>query len=1192
MGILVTRKSVCVQCDPQRLYAIGKLAILLVVLISADCALAAANDPPADAVLGQPDFASNNANQGAAAPSAKSMNLPSGAAIDPRTGRLYVCDSGNNRVLSWPSAAAFTNNQAADKVFGQNDFVSGLPNRGQGFANETTLSNPLGVAVDSRGNLWVADSGNNRLLEYDNPNVSDSVADRVLGQPDLASNTANNGGISFTSLSGPTALFIDPSDNLWIADTGNNRVVTRPTPFGGFGSFNLFGQPDGNSGAPNNGGISAKSLLAPEGVVVDAQGNVTIFDTLNNRGLFYQSAGSFFDPAATFVLSQPNATSSLLNKGNPQPDATTLNSPGGAAFDPGGQVYVADIGNNRVLAFGGSVAGFAVRVFGQPDMTSGANNQGGVPSASTLSFPRSIAFDAAGNLFVADRGNNRVLRFNQPSPNPVPTIGTLLPDSIGVPATDCVMSVNGTGFVPGAVVNWNATPLPTTFFSKTRLNVSVPASLLTSPGSAAVTVTNPAPGGGLSPLRVVTLYPRVPGDTVADRVLGQGDFSTAGLLDGISPRTLFLPFGVAVDKTGRFWVSDISFARILSWPDATAFTNGQAADAVIGQADLNSAVLSATANDNTLNSPERIAFDSKGNLYVADTFNHRVLEFDAPIAAAGAHASRVFGQLVFTTKVPNNGGVSASSLSFPQGVAVDSADRLYVADTLNHRVLIYDTPLTSSVATRVIGQPDFTSNTANNAGLSASTLSAPNSVVIDAFGNLYVSDSGNNRVLEYDAPVASSAAARRVFGQNGSFTTGTANNGGISAATLGGPADLALDRAGNLYISDSSNSRVLEFDAPLTTDTVADRVFGQGHSFISSTANNGGVGAGSFFFPLGVCVDAKGNLYVADIDVHRVLAFDHPVSTPPVFSATPTATPNPAALGQSVSFSVTATTLVSGATLSFTWDFGDGHQGSGAAPTHAYDLAGTYTVQVTASDGIGDSASASVSVTVASSLPLTSGPTATPSSAAIGEPVAFMVAATSLAGVPVFFSWDFGDGSTGSGDGPTHAYAAAGTFTVNVTADDIAGNTGTGSVQVVVNPSLSISKVQIKLNFAKGGSDAIAFTGVLPIPSGFKPGGKVFVVQVGGSTQSFTLPAKGTTAKAGQSSLKLALKSGAPTAAFAVSMKGSFATALADEGLLGTATVSNQPHTIVFSVQFSGGTFEAARTVLYSAIAGKAGSAR
>ena len=170
---------------------------------------------------------------------------------------------------------------------------------------------------------------------------------------------------------------------------------------------------------------------------------------------------------------------------------------------------------------------------------------------------------------------------------------------------------------------------------------------------------------------------------------------------------------------------------------------------------------------NSLNALGSLAFDGSGNLYVADGGNNRVLFYPA----GSTTATRVYGQNgSFTSNAVNNGGVSANRLSTPQGVVLDSSGNLYVADEANNRVLFY--PSGSTTATRVYGQGgSFTSNTPDAGGVTASSLYQPYGLAVDSGGNLYVSDYQNNRVLYYPS---GSTTATQVYGQSGSFSTNTA----------------------------------------------------------------------------------------------------------------------------------------------------------------------------------------------------------------------------------------------------------------------------------------------------------------------------------------------------------------------------------------------------------------------------------
>ncbi|MEX0656921.1 MAG: NHL repeat-containing protein [Nitrosopumilaceae archaeon] len=311
----------------------------------------------------------------------------------------------------------------------------------------------------------------------------------------------------------------------------------------------------------------------------------------------------------------------------------------------------------------------------------------------------------------------------------------------------------------------------------------------------------------------------------ATLVLGQADFTSNN--SGTTASTLQSPRGIAFDSSGNLWVVDSTNNRVLRYD--TPFTNGEAATLVLGQEDFESSGSGTTAS--TLQSPRGIAFDSSGNLWVVDSTNNRVLRYDTPFTN-GEAATLVLGQEDFESGVANRGGnAAANTLAGPSGIAFDSSGNLWVSEAGgaadNHRVLRYDTPFTDGeAATLVLGQPDdgnpFDSSTANNGGISASTLNGPYGIAFDSSGNLWVSDRNNNRALRFDAPFTNSEAATLVIGQANFVSSGS----GTTASTFNSPYNIAFDSSGNLWVSDgggdADNTRVLRFDGPLPTTTTGD----------------------------------------------------------------------------------------------------------------------------------------------------------------------------------------------------------------------------------------------------------------------------------------------------------------------------------------------------------------------------------
>lgn len=396
-----------------------------------------------------------------------------------------------------------------------------------------------------------------------------------------------------------------------------------------------------------------------------------------------------------------------------------------------------------------------------------------------------------------------------------------------------------------------------------------------------------------------------PGDTTADAVLGQANFTTgAANSGGVTASSLNDPRGLCIDRvSGRLFVADSFNHRVLSWPDAAAFTNGQAADIVFGQPNFTSNTPNqggANPTTRTLNQPKSVATDSAGRLYVADSLNIRILRFQPPFTT-NMEAQAVYGQATFTTFTQANvGNASATNLGNPDSIAIDPNDRLYCADRFLSRVTIYSTPLTSTSADTVIGQPNLTTAGPN---LTQNGLDHCSGAALDSAGNLYVGDEFNNRVMLFLAPLVNGKAAARVFGQP-NFTSNTANNGGLSASTLnfvGSSATVAVDPvSGNLYVSDASNNRVLEYATP-QTNSVATRVLGQA-SFTTGTANTGGRSASTLNDPAGVALDARGNLYVTDRLNNRVLRFDAARAD---VSVSATAAPDPATTGSNLTYTIT-----------------------------------------------------------------------------------------------------------------------------------------------------------------------------------------------------------------------------------------------------------------------------------------------
>lgn len=789
-------------------------------------ALAAVASAPdlASLVFGQPDFYTNTLNQVTAA----AMAAPRAVAIDTSVSpnHVWVADTGNNRVLGWNDASTYANGAAADIVIGQPNMISSTPNQ-DGAPSASTLWAPAGVGVDGAGNLYVADSGNNRVLVFSAP-LSGFSSGPVAG--------------------GPAAAV-----------------------FGQGGNFAT------NTGCAS-GQVGSGSLCDPSGVAIDAAGNVFIADAGDNRVTVYYAPFSgegknITQPASTaanLIVGQTDATGSQCVQGSNATDATLCLAPiagspsgAGVTVDNLGNLFVADAGNNRALEYTGPYG-----VKGKNSTTANL-----VFTGAGVNEPQGIAIDSAGNLYVGWSVGNEITVYE------------------------------------GAVSLRN-----------TSVNITI------GPGTSgpnAASLSNP---GGLGIDEFGDLYAADTGDNrvleynesnpptnaVANRVLGQSDFADAGI-NSIGAGGLDEPRGVAASISGAqtaVYLADTANNRVLGWVSPSTPAAGPA-DIVIGQTDFVSSAVNAGGAESasTLDSPEGLATDSSGNLFVADTNNNRVLEFSNPAAACSSYpcanpapAALVFGTCGdFTTNgcAPNT--ISASTLLAPSAVTFDPAGDLFIADSGDNRVLEFAPSFGAQPqAIRVFGQSgNFTNQQCDAGGISATSLCEPEGVAADSAGNLFVADTGNNRTLEFIAPFSSAPQAGVVFGQAGSFSSGTANPGGASASTMYAPSSVVVDPAGDLFVADSSNNRVLEFKRPYGGAPAASIVFGQ-PSFSAKDPNDGvasgdvnGLGPDSLFLPAAVAVDLAGNLYAADTSNNRVLMYLDPAPSPTLTaSATPSATPS------------------------------------------------------------------------------------------------------------------------------------------------------------------------------------------------------------------------------------------------------------------------------------------------------------
>ncbi|RYD19873.1 MAG: hypothetical protein EOP88_17270 [Verrucomicrobiaceae bacterium] len=368
------------------------------------------NFASANLVLGDTDFRGG----GSGATSAKEFSsvLTGDVAIDPATRKVFVADGF--RVLRFKNADALTSGSNAEAVFGQGNFTSTtVPST----INEFRFS-ALGINVDHKGRLWIADINNNRVLRFDNASTSGNfpAATRVYGQQNFTTDDAGHDG---RGLAGPADVVVDSNDRLWVADADNNRVLrfdnisNKPN---GASADAVLGQATLSTVGNGPDGLSQSALDTPYSLAISTTGTLFVSDRDNNRVLRFTNAASLGNGAnATAVLGQAGfdteSTDVLASK---------LNKPSGISISTDDILWVADRYNHRVLRFNSASTkangASADGVLGQPDFFSDKqnNNTQGAFSQNSQGFlfPEHLLVDSVkGGVWISDSQNKRVLRF-------------------------------------------------------------------------------------------------------------------------------------------------------------------------------------------------------------------------------------------------------------------------------------------------------------------------------------------------------------------------------------------------------------------------------------------------------------------------------------------------------------------------------------------------------------------------------------------------------------------------------------------------------------------------------------------------------------------------------------------------------------------------------------------------------------
>jgi sugar lactone lactonase YvrE len=674
--------------------------------------------------------------------------------------------------------------------------VGGMPGVGDGGpATDASVASPSGLAFDAAGNLFVADTDHHRVRRVD------AATGRIttIAGTGLQGYNGDDKPATAARLRLPTGVAVDAAGNVFVADSGNHRVrrvdaaTGRITTVAGTGERGYDGddQP-----------AAAAALNWPTGVAVDAAGNLFVADRFDHRVRRVE--------AATGLIATVAGTGKGGYDGDRKPaTAAQLNEPVGVALDAAGNLFVADRDNHRVRRVD-AVTGRIRTVKGIPDFP-----YGGPPGF--FFRPEGVAVDAAGNLFVAATGDHRVFRLSAETRRLSAVVGRGVSGygSDGVPAAatnvayprGLAVDAAGNLFVTDegiAVTPYDEEVIADSPDRVRRVDAAT-GLITTVVGPGVASDDELAVAARLSPdgVAVDAAGNLFVAETYAHRVrrvdaatgrittvAGTGSAGYGGDGELATTAPLNSPTGLAVDTAGNLFIADRGNHRVRRVDAATGRIRTVAGTGMPGY--VRDGYRATIAQ---LSSPSDVAVDAAGNLFIADTSNGRVRRVDAgtgritTVAGTGEYDDGGDG-----------GPAKAAALLFPADVTVDAAGNFFVADRYNHRVRRVDA-LTGRIET--VAGTGMQGYNGDGQPAAEAWLSYPTGLAVDAAGNLFVADTSNGRVRRVDAATGliTTVAGTGVFGYAG-------DNGSATTARLSTPADVAVDSAGNLFVVDPGNHAI------------------------------------------------------------------------------------------------------------------------------------------------------------------------------------------------------------------------------------------------------------------------------------------------------------------------------------------------------------------------------------------------
>lgn len=667
-------------------------------------------------------------------------------------------------------------------------------------AAAVSVGDPPRVATDGAGNFYFG--GAHSVFRVD----INGTLTRIAGDG-RAGYSGDSGQATAAQFLTPTGIAVDGSGNIYVAD--RDAAVIRKIAPGGI-ITTVAG--NGTTGYSGDGGPAVQAQIAqPMGLAADGSGNIFIADSGNACIRKLAPDGSISTVAGI-------GTAGYNGDGGPA-TGTQLNEPEGVAADGAGNLYIADTANDRIrkVAPNGIVSTIAGNglsavfgsIFDETGVSTTTGDNGPATSAAVV-LPTDVAVDGSGNIYIADYGNARIR-----------VIANAIINTVA----------GGTGGIPlaGVPLTSGQAAISTELNGPTGLAADNAGNVYFAEGSIGT-------GSGLADgdFRIW----KVTGGGILAVAAGNGLESYAGDGGPAAAAQLNAPAGIAMDAQGDIYIADSLNNRI-----RRIKPNG-AIDTVAGNGTAGYAGDGGPAVQAQLNGPLGIVVDQWGTLYIADTNNNRVrmVSVDGTMFTLAGNGNASF--------YGDGQAAPQASLHAPEGLAISPVDgSIYVADTMNHRVR----RITSDFVIQTVAGNGFAGFAGDGGDPTQASLNEPSGVALDAAGDLYIADRGNGRVRE----VSPNSVISTIAG-NGSPGSGGDGSAAVNAP-LASPEGVAVDAAGNLYISDAGHNAVRMVTRDGTISTLA------GNGACCYSGDGGAASNASLNLPWGMVFDSSGNLYFTDL---------------------------------------------------------------------------------------------------------------------------------------------------------------------------------------------------------------------------------------------------------------------------------------------------------------------------------------